>query len=369
MGYAKVLVGVLFLFITLATTSAAFNCTTTKNSTCHSLVGYVSPNTTLLSSIQSLFQIKRFHDLLGANGLNASTSSNPTVQANQTIKIPITCRCENGTGVIDSPPEYKVIKDDGLFHIAAEIFSRLVTFQEIAEFNNIPDANNITVGQVLRIPLPCSCDEVDGVKVVHYAHVVQPGGSVDQIAAEFGTTTPILLKLNGMTSATDLQPYQVLDVPLKACTSNVNTSSLDYPLLVANGTYAYTANDCVNCKCSSLNNYILQCEASGLKPSSKTWSTCPAVHCNGTSSLYLGNVTTSTNCNQTFCAYSGFNNKNIFTTLATESTCPAGGPTGSPTSSPTSSPGSDASKTGMQGFRWNFLFISIQLIFLCFTLS
>ena len=108
-----------------------------------------------------------------------------------------------------------MIKNDGLFHIAAEIFSRLVTFPEIAKFNNIPDPNNITVGQVLRIPLPCSCDEVDGVKVVHYAHVVQPGSSVDQIATEFGTTTPILLKLNGMTNATDLQAYQVLDVPRK----------------------------------------------------------------------------------------------------------------------------------------------------------
>jgi len=161
------------------------------------------------------------------------------------------------------------------------------------------------------------------------------------------------------------RPIKFLDVPLRACNSSVNSSSLDYPLLVANGTYVYTANDCVNCKCSSANNYILQCEASVLKPSSKTWSTCPAMHCNGTSSLYLGNVTTSTNCNQTFCAYSGFTNKDIFTTLATESTCPAGGPTGSPTSSP----GSDASKSGMQGFRWNFLFISIQLIFLCFTLS
>ena len=218
MGSPKVLVGVL-LFITLATTSAAFTCTntntTTKNSTCRSLVGYVSPNTTLLSSIQSLFRIKRFQDLLGANGFNASTSPNPTIQANQTIKIPITCRCENGIGVIDRPPEYKVIKDDWLYHIAAEIFSRLVTFQEIAEFNNIPDANKITVGQVLRIPLPCSCDEVDSDKVVHYAHVVQPGSSVDQIATEFGTTTPILLNLNGMTNATDLQAYQVLDVPLK----------------------------------------------------------------------------------------------------------------------------------------------------------
>lgn len=68
----------------------------------------------------------------------------------------------------------------------------------------------------------------------------------------------------------------------------------------------------------------LQCEASGLKTSSKTWSTCPAAQCNGTSSIYLGNVTDSTNCNQTTCAYSGFTNETIFTTLATESTCPAG---------------------------------------------
>lgn len=260
MGYAKVLVGVL-LFITLATTSTAFTCTntttTTTNSTCRSLVGYVSPNTTALSSIQSLFQIKLFDDLLGANSFNASTSPKQTIQANHTIKIPITCRCANGTGVPDSPPVYTVIKDDGLFHIAAEIFSRLVTYQEIAAFNNIPDVNNITVGQQVRIPLPCSCDEVDGVPVVHYAHVVQPGSSVDQIATEFGTTPDILLKLNGMTNATDLQAYQVLDVPLKVV----------------------------------------------------------------------------------------------------------------PTASPTASPGSDASKTGMQGFRWNFLLISIQLIFLCFTLS
>ncbi|XP_075673760.1 lysM domain-containing GPI-anchored protein 2 isoform X1 [Castanea sativa] len=371
MGYAKVLVGVL-LFITLATTSTAqppptFTCSATAKSTCHSLVDYVSPNTTVLSTIQSLFQITRFHDLLGANGFPTSTSPSETLQAQQRIKIPFTCRCENGTGVSDRAPVYTVKKDDGLYHIAFDIFSNLVTYQEIAKVNGIPNPDKIEVGQRLWIPLPCSCDDVEGAKVVHYGHVVESGSSVDQIATVYGTTPAILLKLNGMTNASQLQANQVLDVPLIACNSSVNSSSLDYPLLVANGTYVYTANDCVNCKCSSGNNYILQCEASGLKPSPKTWSTCPAAQCNGTSSLYLlGNVTTaSTTCNQTTCAYSGFTNESIFTTLATESTCPAGGPTGSPTSSP----GSDASKNGMQGFRWNFLFISIQLIILCFTLS
>ncbi|KAK7853166.1 lysm domain-containing gpi-anchored protein 2 [Quercus suber] len=195
MGYAKVLVGVL-LFITLATTSTAqpppnFTCSATTKSTCHSLVDYVSPNTTVLSTIQSLFQIMRFHDLLGANGFPTSTSPNETLQAQQRIKIPFNCRCENGTGVSDRAPVYT----------------------EIAKVNGITDPNNITIGQELWIPLPCSCDEVEGVKVVHYGHVVESGSSVDKIAMEYGTTPAILLKLNGITNASELQANQVLDVP------------------------------------------------------------------------------------------------------------------------------------------------------------
>lgn len=39
------------------------------------------------------------------------------------------------------------------------------------------------------------------------------------------------------------------------CNSSVtNTSSLDYPLLVPNATYAYTAHQCVKCKCDTSSN-------------------------------------------------------------------------------------------------------------------
>ena len=219
MGYAKVLVGVLFLFIAVATTSAAFTCTTnttTTNSTCRSLIDYVPLNNTNLSAVQSLFQIKRFHDLLGANDFSTSTSPNQTLPAKQRIKIPFSCRCENGTGVSDKPPVYTVKEGDaGLYNITSFTFSNVVTYQEIAEFNRLPDANKITVGQNLSIPLPCSCDEVEGVEVVHYGHVVESGSSVEKIATEYGTTPAILLKLNRMTNASQLQADQVLDVPLR----------------------------------------------------------------------------------------------------------------------------------------------------------
>ncbi|GMY05175.1 lysM domain-containing GPI-anchored protein 2 isoform X2, partial [Fagus crenata] len=368
MGYSKMLLG-LVLLITLAATSTAqpgtvapiFKCTTTK-ATCHSLIDYVSPNPTNIFTIVSLFQIKRFRDLLGANGLSNSTSLNETFKAKQRIRIPFPCLCENGTGISNRSPNYTVKKGDFLYHIAAEIFSGLTTYETVALVNNISDPNQIEVGQKLWIPLPCSCDEVAGAKVVHYGHVVEAGSSVEKIAMTYGTTEDILLKLNGMVNASQLLAGQVLDVPLKACTSSVNSSSLDYPLLVSNGTYVYTANRCVKCNCDSANNYTLQCEPSGEKLSSNSsWSTCPAVRCGGTNNLNLGDVTTSTTCNKTFCAYAGYTKNTIFTTLSTESTCPAGAPAPSPSGTPAPSPsgtpgsnaspgtpGSDASKIGSQ---------------------
>ena len=140
-----------------------------------------------------------------------------------------------------------------------------------------------------------------------------------------------------------------------ACTSVVKNTSLDYPLLLSNGTYAYTANNCVKCQCYSANNWTwvyhlmvcnigflpfpllasrrlilseifffasfldwwvrLQCEQSGLNI---TNGTCPSMEC-GSSGLSIGN-STSTTCNRTTCAYAGYTNQTIFTSLV-ESTC------------------------------------------------
>lgn len=91
----------------------------------------------------------------------------------------------------------------------------LVTFQEIQAVNNIPDANTIEVGQSLWIPLPCSCDDVDGEKVVHYGHVVAAGSSVEGIAQQYNTSQETLLRLNNLTSPQDLLAGAVLDVPLR----------------------------------------------------------------------------------------------------------------------------------------------------------
>ncbi|KAJ6717026.1 LYSM DOMAIN-CONTAINING GPI-ANCHORED PROTEIN 2 [Salix koriyanagi] len=186
----------------------------------------------------------------------------------------------------------------------------------------------------LWIPLPCSCDDVDGVKVVQYGHVMEDGSSLELIGQEYGTKVA-----------------EIFDGEHSACNSSVREDSLDSPFLVPNNTYFLTASNCVKCKCDAANNWILQCDPSRIKPSN--WSTCPAMQCED-SSLTVGSTTVSS-CNTTTCAYAGYNSdQNIFTTLATQSTCPV-------TTAPGGSPGNFASRIGLS---WNYLFISIHLI--CF---
>ncbi|XP_068321120.1 lysM domain-containing GPI-anchored protein 2 [Pyrus communis] len=337
----------LLSFLPIPTSSATFNCSAPASTTCRSLIAYIPPNSTTLNSIKTLFNVTHFRTLLGANNFPITTDPALPVPTGQKVLIPFTCLCRNGTGISNKRPQYIVKSGDNLDHIATVLFSRLVTYQEIAAVNKISDPSLIRIGQKLWIPLPCSCDEVDGERVVHYGHVVAAGSSVEAIATEYGTTQETLLRINGISDPKTLQANQVLDVPLKACSSSVSNESSDAPLLVSNNTYVFTANDCVKCQCSSANNWTLQC-----KPSTFNLTVCPAMQCEDsslTSKLLLGNSTSG--CNQTTCAYAGYTNQTkILTTLVTHSTC--------------SDNNNNASKMSLQGSSWNFLFVAIHLVLL-----
>ncbi|KAK7368602.1 hypothetical protein VNO80_10630 [Phaseolus coccineus] len=338
----------------VATVEAKFVCNSANHSACGALIGYSHVNRTTLGDIQTLFNVKKLVDILGANNLPSNTTKHHEVGPNEVVKVPFPCRCFNGTGLSDRVPLYKIKKDDTLYNIATTTFGGLVTYPQIKEANNIPDENNITAGATIYIPLPCSCDAVDGSRVVHYAHPVAAQSTVESIAEQFGTTQQILLTLNGISDPKTLQAGQILDVPLQACSSSVKNDSLDYPLLVANSTYAYTANECVKCKCDSSNNYILQCEQSELKPTN--WSICPSAQCS--SNVFIGNITSRTDCNRTICAYTGYTVRNISAELVTQNTCavppsPSGGSSGSDSGAPRST---------LQGLLWSNVFIVIHFV-------
>ncbi|KAI3880981.1 hypothetical protein MKW92_023341 [Papaver armeniacum] len=292
--------------------SQGFVCKSTTISKCKSVAGYVAPNAKTLANITTLFGVTDFNLLLGANNLPIDTPQSKSVAANETIKIPSPVR------VITEQESLIEITSLGIF------FSLLVTYQEIAAANKITDSNKIVVGQSLRIPLP----------FVHYAHVVPPKGTLEMIVDEFGATEESLLKLNNLSDAKELKAESVLDVPLRACTSMVSNASSDYPLLLSDGTYTYTANNCIKCTCdlNSQNWNLfpkpdLYCEPSSPKRSKfeignnvlRSQRHECIWYSSGKQYIELG---AQGSCPK-YCAYTGYNNqsRSISTTVANVSAC------------------------------------------------
>lgn len=210
----RLFLSALLLLLAVSSSAKHFPCSS-DGATCDALIDYFSPNTTTISAIESLFNIKNLRTILGANNLPLSTPRNFSIPANSTIKIPFPCICSDGTGMSNRRPIYTVVPDDGLYHIAAEVFSGLVVYQDIQAVNNITNPDKIEVGQRLWIPLPCSCDRVDGQEVVHYGHRVADGSSVEGIASQYNISQDTLSKLNNLTNPPTLMAGDVIDVPLR----------------------------------------------------------------------------------------------------------------------------------------------------------
>jgi len=207
----------LLLVLLLPAPASATNFTcATVGKMCQSAMGYAVPNATTYGELATRFNTTTtLAGLLGANGLLATTPASTPLAAKTTVRVPFRCRCgSNGVGQSDGGPIYVVYPLDGLDHIARDVFDAFVTYQEIATANNISDVNLIEVGQKLRIPLPCTCDQVDGADVMHFAYSVAKGDDPPGIAAKFGVTESTLLSLNKITDPKSLQQGQILDVPL-----------------------------------------------------------------------------------------------------------------------------------------------------------
>uniref|UniRef100_A0A0D9XGD8 LysM domain-containing protein n=1 Tax=Leersia perrieri TaxID=77586 RepID=A0A0D9XGD8_9ORYZ len=340
-----------------AATAARFVCNATapRASTCQALVSYAPPNATTLAAVRALFQLRSHRALLASNGLPITTP--PSSPAPSPLRVRLPCLCSGGAGATFQRPTYRIRAGDTLDAIARGVFAGLVTFQDIAAANNVSDPNKIAVGQELWIPVPCSCDPVAGQPVVHFTYVVPPGSSVAGIAQDFATTEETLLAVNRMPDAKSLLAGQVLDVPLRACSSAISNTAIDRNLLVPNGSYILTANNCIMCGCSS---YTWQLDCQPTQGISSSF--CPAAKCGD---MFLGNITTSpaSSCEATTCSYAGYTNSTSFSILAnltTSSTCNAAA------MSPNTQPAhSSAFRLASTRLRWTELVVYLHVILLC----
>ncbi|VAI10339.1 unnamed protein product [Triticum turgidum subsp. durum] len=345
----------LLVLLHLAATATAtnFTCTAPRGTTCHSAIGYRVPNATTYGDLLARFNTTTLAGLLGANDLPLATSPKKRVRAKATVRIPFRCLCAgNGVGQSDHAPVYTVQPQDGLDAIARNSFDAVVTYQEIATANNIADVNLITVGQKLWIPLPCSCDPVDGAAdVFHLAHIVDAGETTSGIAATFGVTEDTLLKLNKITDPKTLQKDQVLDVPLPVAAHQSATARL---IMICASRTAPTRSPRRTASSAAAvqtpSSTQLNCTALQGKKG------CPAVRPCG-EGLNLGQ-TSGAGCDSKMCAYSGYSNSSslsIHTTVFKNQTAPACEKAGS-------------SRSVLAGSMWRIPAISFHmvLILVCF---
>ena len=104
---------------------------------------------------------------------------------------------------------YTVQSGDSLYSIAKRCNS---TAQTVARMNGLRENAGLSIGQTLRVPcaprppmMPRPPQEI--------IYVVKPGDTLGEIAFRFGTTVPVLLRLNELADSELIYPGQELRIP------------------------------------------------------------------------------------------------------------------------------------------------------------
>jgi LysM repeat protein len=119
------------------------------------------------------------------------------------------------------PITYTVKEGDTLFSIAQQFNIDLVS---LMTFNNITDASLLSVSSVLTIPvgaveLPTATSIPTGLpRGTRIKYVVQPGDTLQTIAARFNSTAEDIATTNKITDPNSIQVGQVLDVRVNIAT-------------------------------------------------------------------------------------------------------------------------------------------------------
>ncbi|KAJ4700663.1 lysM domain-containing GPI-anchored protein 1-like [Melia azedarach] len=284
-----------------------------NSDSCNALLGYTLYTDLKVSEVGSLFNVDPV-SILTANAIDISYPDveNHILPSQLFLRIPVTCACIDGIRKSVST-HYKTRPSDTLASIAGQVYSGLVSADQLREANGIQDPDVLDVGVNLLVPLPCTCfnGTDNSLPAVYLSYVVKDIDTLAGIAARYRTTLTDLMNVNAMGS-TAIQAGDILAVPLPACASNFPSYAKDNGLIVPNGSYAITASHCVQCSCGP-GNLNLYCMPASLAVS------CSSMQCKN-SNLMLGNYTmqqSSAGCNVTTCSYGGFVNGTITTTLST----------------------------------------------------
>ncbi|KAF7072790.1 hypothetical protein CFC21_077875 [Triticum aestivum] len=284
---------------------------------CPALLSYTLHADLKLADLAALFAADPLA-ILAANAIDFAVPgpAGRILPAGLALRVPVPCACSGGVRRATSA-RYVSRPGDTLASIAARVYAGLTAPDWIRDSNGIPDADAdvaVDAGTALHVPLHCACfGGVDnGVPAVYLTYVVARGDTVPAIAKRYRTTATDVMSVNDMATA-DVAAGDIIVLPLPACTSSFPTFTSDHGLAVANGTYAVTADRCVQCSCGPANLELF------CVPAPLADAACSSMQC-GNSSMMLGNFTlvmTGAGCSVSSCGYGGYANGTILTTLTT----------------------------------------------------
>ncbi|KAK4361984.1 hypothetical protein RND71_017225 [Anisodus tanguticus] len=264
---------------------------------CRSYLSYRLPWDSKITEIAFRFRVN-VSDLLFANSID-SNQPNQILPEKSLVKIPISCSCVDGIRRSLST-HYTIGATDTLMSIS-EVYGGLVSAEQIGSANGVDEEHPLgSSGQSLVIPLPCTCfnNSNNGAASVYMSYVVQSEDALTRIAAEYGVTVGNLEIINGL-GQPQIDTGDILAIPLAAC-SSANLNWYNESLIVPNGSYALTANNCIKCGCRPT-NLSLECSPSGIVDK------CSDLQCKD-SNLFIGErheKNIASGCQVTACIYRG----------------------------------------------------------------
>lgn len=194
------------------------------------LSGIANQFSTTVSTLSSLNGISNPNLIYVGQRLLVRQASSSTSNTNQSSNT--------NTNTAASTSTYTVQSGDTLSGIASQFGT---TYETIASLNNISDPNRIYIGQVLRLSAASSSSNQSTTSSnASGSYTVQAGDSLSAIAARYGISYETLAQLNNISNPNLIQVGQVLRL---SAASSSSSSSQSTTSSNASGSYTVQAGD------------------------------------------------------------------------------------------------------------------------------